>query len=89
MMISGKTVFDFVDSFGVPLEDLRRVLKEKGMSFDVPDFIKSAHSSVNFQNPDRLYIRLMGDLNPNHPDFHRLDVLIRGCIEKTYGTILK
>ena len=47
-LISGNLIFQLMDSKGLPLEIVNDLLREKGLGFDVVDFIEAALASGNF-----------------------------------------
>ena len=47
-IIDGETVYLLMDSKGLPLEIITLCLREKGMGFDVVQFVKTALASKNF-----------------------------------------
>ena len=48
VVISGKTVFKLLDTFGFPLDLVHDILKEKNIVFDMYEFIQCALKSGNF-----------------------------------------
>jgi alanyl-tRNA synthetase len=47
-IVDGAQIFKLVDSYGLPLEVITDRLREKGMGFNVVEFIQAALDSKNF-----------------------------------------
>lgn len=48
-IISGKFLFHLIDSKGFPMDYALDMLRERGMGFNVPEFVEAAHKSKNFK----------------------------------------
>ena len=66
-IIDGKEVLSLVDSKGLPLEAVNIHLREKGMGFDVVQFVKAALASKNFTY-DTIKQRLVEAMLPQNRD---------------------
>jgi len=79
-MINGKIVFELMDSRGLPLEIIRERLREKGLCFNVIEFIEAAIASKNYSYP-KIKSRLMLDL-PEGKEKKLLSIILDGYWEK-------
>lgn len=61
-VLTGKVVFDMVDSHGFPLDILLLEMEDHHLAFDVKGFIISAKNSGNYENIERLRILLFSNL---------------------------
>lgn len=84
--ISGKEVFKFLDSYGLPLDIMILEMRKNGLFFDVKEFIEAAHKSKNFENPHRLLKVLIADL-PENEEYLNIVMTIERIICQIYGII--
>lgn len=61
-VLTGKVIFDMVDSYGFPLDILLLEMEDNKLTFDVKGFINAARNSSNYENVDRLRILLFSNL---------------------------
>lgn len=47
-VLNGETVFRMIDSDGIPFEVVCHILRERGIGFDLKQFVVSAYSSGNY-----------------------------------------
>ena len=61
-VLTGKVIFDMVDSYGFPLDILLLEMEDHQLAFDIKGFILAAKNSGNYENIERLRILLFSNL---------------------------
>lgn len=81
-VIKGEIVFFLMDSKGLPFDILLDVFRERGYSFDLVGFIKSAKQSGNFSRK-RLEFLFQNNI-PNSLDYSDLSKNIQLILDSVY-----
>ena len=71
-ILAGDKVFHLMDTHGVPLVVINDILREKGLAFNVVEFIEAALRSGNYTF-EKIKARLLEDINEKDRFMAELD----------------